>query len=155
MNQSPQSIPSRHRKCCRCNGVNARCKFCACATSLPLGPAVGLSSSASITAGISPSFQLFPQVQQTLEHVEVTIPGSIPSCRPCNTARASNRKQYIVSGCQELLAPTMWQNHMTLHARGLFLGAVPNFWLEEQDLHCCASCHQLVANSRSSSHSQR
>ena len=29
MNQSPQSIPSRRRKCCRCNGVNAHCKFCA------------------------------------------------------------------------------------------------------------------------------
>ena len=31
MIRSPQSIPSRRRKCCRCNGVNARCKFCACA----------------------------------------------------------------------------------------------------------------------------
>ena len=85
----------------------------------------------------------------------MAIPGSIPSSRPCDTVRISNRKQCIVAGCQELLAPTMWQNHMTLHARGLFPGAVPNFWLEEQDMHCCASCHQLVANSRSSSHSQR
>ena len=61
----------------------------------------------------------------------------------------------IVAGCQELLAPTMWRNHMVLHARDLFHGAFPNFWLEEQDLHCSASCLQLVANSRSSSHSQR
>ena len=31
MNRNPQSIPSRRRKCCHCNGVSARCKFCACA----------------------------------------------------------------------------------------------------------------------------
>ena len=49
----------------------------------------------------------------------------------------------------------MWRSHMTLHAKGIFPGAIPNFWLEEQDVCCCASCHQLVANSRSSSHSQR
>ena len=114
-----------------------------------------LSSSASRTAGISPIISALSQVQQTLEHVEVAIPGSIPSSRPCDTVRTSNRKPCIVAGCQELLASTMWRNHMTLHARVLFPGAVPNFWLEEQDLHCCASCHQLVANSRSYSHSQR
>ena len=123
-------------------------------TSLPSGPALGCLALPSEQQESLPSFQPFPQVQQTLEHVEVAIPGSIPSSRPCNTVRTSNRKQCIVAGCQELLAPTMWQNHMTLHARGLFAGAVPNFWSKEQDLHCCASCHQLVANSRSSSHSQ-
>ena len=101
-----------------------------------------------------PPVQLFQLSQQPLESVEGAIPGSIPSSRPCETVRTMNRKKCIVAGCQELLAPTMWRSHMTLHARGLFSGAVPNVWLEVQDLHCCASCHQLVANSRSSSHTQ-
>ena len=30
-NQSQNSRPKRAPPCCRCNGINARCKFCACA----------------------------------------------------------------------------------------------------------------------------
>eukprot|EP00731_Ephydatia_muelleri_P002962 Em0001g2962a len=60
---------------------------------------------------------------------EVAIPGSIPSSRPREAVRTQTRKQYIVVGCQELLAPTMWRSHMTLHAKGIFPGAIPNFCL--------------------------
>ena len=102
-----------------------------------------------------PSVQPFTLSQQTPGHVEVAIPGSISSSRSNEAVRTQTRKQCIVVGCQELIAPTMWRSHMTLHAKGIFPGGIPNFWLEEQDVYCCASCHQLVANSRSSSHSQR
>ena len=99
-----------------------------------------------------PSVQPFTLSQQTPGPVKVAIPGSIPSSSSNEAVRTQTRKQCIVVGCQELIAPTMWRSHMTLHAKGIFPGAIPNFWL---DVYCCAPCHQLVANSRSSSHSQR
>ena len=41
---------------------------------------------------------------------------------------------------------------MTLHAKGIFPGNVPQSWLVDQDLFLCKYCLQLVANSRHSSH---
>ena len=35
-----------------------------------------------------------------------------------------HKKSCPVQGCQQLIAPTMWRQHMTLHAQGFFLGAV-------------------------------
>ena len=68
--------------------------------------------------------------------------------------RPLHRKQCIVAGCHELMAPTMWRSHMGLHARGLFLGEVPKEWLQEQGLYIC-ECRALVAKSRLASHSRR
>ena len=68
--------------------------------------------------------------------------------------RPLHRKQCIVAGCHELIAPTMWRSHMGLHARGLFLGEVPKEWLQEQGLYIC-ECRALVAKSRFASHSRR
>ena len=57
----------------------------------------------------------------------------------------AHRKQCIVAGCQEYIAPTMWRSHMNLHAQGFFPGVVPTWWLEEQDLSVCTHCLRLVA----------
>ena len=57
----------------------------------------------------------------------------------------AHRKQCIVAGCQEYIAPTMWRSHMNLHAQGFFPGVVPTWWLEEQDLTVCTHCLRLVA----------
>ena len=141
--------------------LEAHCSYTATSTlSASFCPSPSLPSSPFLAPPTEqqeslPSVQPFTLSQQTLGHVEVAIPGSIPSSRPREAVRTQTRKQCIVVGCQELLVPTMWRSHMTLHAKGIFSGAIPNFWLEEQDVYCCASFHQLVANSRSSSHSQR
>ena len=92
--------------------------------------------------------------QQPLEYLlRGYIPGSIPSSRPCETVRTLNGKKCIVAGCQD---------RVTCPNHGAFTYDTPYqrpfpwcCWLEEQVLHCCASSHQLVVNSRSSSHSQR
>ena len=43
---------------------------------------------------------------------------------------------------------------MSLHARGVFCGAVLLSWLATQDVLICPNCSYLVANSRAASHSQ-
>ena len=63
-----------------------------------------------------------------------------------------HRKPCLVRGCKERIAPSMWRQHMTLHAQGFFSGSVPDSWLQEQDLYVCPHCRDLVANSRFSSH---
>ena len=67
----------------------------------------------------------------------------------------THRKQCIVDGCQEFIAPTMWQSHMNLHAKGVFPGEVPTWWLQEQNLTVCTNCFCLVAVSRFRSHLDR
>ena len=69
-----------------------------------------------------------------------------------SSSQHPHKKSCPVQGCQQLIAPTMWRQHMTLHAQGFFSGAVPGSWLQEQDLFVCPNCQQLVANSRHSSH---
>ena len=44
---------------------------------------------------------------------------------------------------------------MTLHAQCVLPGIVPITWLEENDLHICRSCVQLVSNSRLLAHSKK
>ena len=41
---------------------------------------------------------------------------------------------------------------MTLNAKGIFPGNVPQSWLVNEDLFLCKYCLQLIANSRHSSH---
>ena len=66
---------------------------------------------------------------------------------------SSRKKSCPVQGCQQLIAPIMWRQHMTLHAQGFFSGAVPGPWLQEQDpFVLIASSWWLVANSHHSSH---
>eukprot|EP00731_Ephydatia_muelleri_P012339 Em0006g1233a len=65
---------------------------------------------------------------------------------------STHRKQCIVDGCQEFIAPTMWRSHMNLHAKGVFPGEVPTWWLQEQNLTVCTNCFCLVAVSRFTSH---
>ena len=85
----------------------------------------------------------------TQSHVRDVLPeqNEVPS-----SSQHPHKKSCPVQGCQQLIAPTMWRQHMTLHAQGFFSGAVPGFWLQEQDLFVCPNCQQLVANSRHSSH---
>ena len=52
----------------------------------------------------------------------------------------------------ELIAPSMWKIHMTLHAQNILPGDVPFEWLQEQDSFVCLHCHHIVANSRFASH---
>ena len=69
-----------------------------------------------------------------------------------SSSQHPHKKSCPVQGGQQLIAPTMWHQYMTLHAQGFFSGAVPGSWLQEQDLFVCPNCQQLVANSRPSSH---
>ena len=81
-----------------------------------------------------------------------------PATSGASAARpsASARKQCIVNSCPELIGPSMWHIHMTLHAKGgLPAGRVPSEWLEEQNSFICPRCFSIVSNSRQTSHSQR
>eukprot|EP00731_Ephydatia_muelleri_P009270 Em0004g1608a len=44
---------------------------------------------------------------------------------------------------------------MTLHAQNILPGDIPYEWLQEQDSFICLQCHQIVANSRFGSHSEK
>eukprot|EP00731_Ephydatia_muelleri_P016202 Em0009g626a len=71
-------------------------------------------------------------------------------------ASKQRRKQHcVVEGCPELIAPSMWKSHMTLHAQGVFPREVTSTWLDEQDRYICHICLQLVSNRRQSSHSKK
>ena len=105
---------------------------------------------------LSQSVQLLTLSQQILGPVEVDSlsldqfqsPGHVKLLGP-------KLENSVLLHCR-IPRVAMWRSHMTLHTRGIFPSPIPNFWLEKQELHCCASrCHQLVSNSRPSSHSQR
>ena len=49
----------------------------------------------------------------------------------------------------------MWKAHMNLHAQNVLPGDIPIEWLEDQDSYICQGCHQIISNSRLSSHSSR
>ena len=84
---------------------------------------------------------------------------------PCSSRQAllsrsdistpSVKKKCCVSGCTELIAPTMWRTHMSQHAKGVFPGTVPDSWLNEQDASICNHCRQLVSKSRMTSHTRK
>ena len=44
---------------------------------------------------------------------------------------------------------------MTLHAQNILPGDIPLEWLQEPDSFICLQCHQIVANSRFGSHSEK
>ena len=58
--------------------------------------------------------------------------AQIPSQRSevSSSSQHPRKKSCPVQGCQQLIAPTMWRQHMTLHAQGFFSGAVPGPWLQ-------------------------
>ena len=64
------------------------------------------------------------------------------------------KKKCMLSDCPDPVAPSMWHQHMSLHASGYYSGRVPNSWLKDQHLFACSSCHQLVSISRTASHSR-
>ena len=66
---------------------------------------------------------------------------------------SQSRKPCLVEGCLDLIAPSMWKPHMTLHAQNILPGDVPLEWLQEQDSFLCLHCHQIVA--RFASHSKK
>ena len=65
------------------------------------------------------------------------------------------KKWCIVEGCPAQIAPSMWNNHMSLHAKGVLSGGLPSLWLRDYNLPICHSCFQLVSNSRHASHLRR
>ena len=104
-----------------------------------------------------------PSPPQTSTHVHLSVSPSSPtsvtsgqrSTLPSPARPSLGRKPCIVEGCTELVAPSMWRNHMNAHAKSLFPGSVPTGWLEENGLFICNKCSQLVAKSHSNSHQQK
>eukprot|EP00731_Ephydatia_muelleri_P008312 Em0004g650a len=89
-----------------------------------------------------------PVVQSRPSNASSPLSGCLPEPHLVST----HRKQCIVDGCQEFIAPTMWRSLMNLHAKGVFPGEVPTWWLQEQNLTVCTNCFCLVAVSRFTSH---
>ena len=53
-------------------------------------------------------------------------------------------RKCIVEGCQARVTPSMWHNHMSLHAKCALPGEIPSAWLMERNLFICPNCYQLV-----------
>ena len=120
----------------------------------PLTPSISAGIATAHTSLIEP-FVPLSSVQLSPEPLQVESGSDRAMTSPqAPIVRPLHRKQCIVAGCHELIAPTMWRSHMGLHARGLFFGDVPKEWLQEQGLYIC-ECRALVAKSRFASHSQR
>ncbi|KAL5474555.1 hypothetical protein EMCRGX_G026516 [Ephydatia muelleri] len=126
---------------------------------------VDLTSSASSPASRSFIQSLFRDLQQThisfAAHTWVRAACSQSATSPHShsaqrqVTRQRRKQQCIVEGCPELITPSMWKAHMTLHAQGVFSGDVPITWLEENDLYICRYCFQLVSSCRLSTHSKK
>ena len=84
---------------------------------------------------------------------QLTVPNQ-PSSQTVGASRQRRKQHCVVEGCPELIAPSMWKSHMTLHAQGVFPEEIPSTWLDEQDRYICHICLQLVSNRRQSSHSK-
>ena len=96
------------------------------------------------------------QLSSPLQWESSASPHDSPSTSSAgHQSGRSFRKRCLVPECPKRVAPTMWQSHMPLHARGLLSGGAPQTWLVEQDLFVCPHCLQLVANSRAASHSRQ
>eukprot|EP00731_Ephydatia_muelleri_P016165 Em0009g589a len=78
---------------------------------------------------------------------QATSSGPSSSLQASSSGLSTIRKQCIVESCPAHIAPSMWHNHMTLHAKGALPGIVPSKWLSEHNLFDCPSCSQLVSNS--------
>ena len=57
--------------------------------------------------------------------------------------------------CTELVAPSMWKNHLNLHTQGVLPGSVPDDWLHENNMVTCSHCHHLVASTHIMSHQRK
>ena len=208
------SGPAKNKKrCCSCNGVNARCKSCVCVKSkracsccLPMKhnrcanrsltlaesplehshAALGIDDNATLhdvpTSEVS-SHELSAEDPREFEFAAAVINecnnAAVSACSSvllatdstshqrslvsqseglqvnnacCSVGSMGSRKQCAVHGCPELIAPTMWRHHMSLHAKGLLPGSVPVNWLNEHGLFQCLDCNNLVAESHRSSH---
>ena len=65
------------------------------------------------------------------------------------------RKKCILQDCNELVAPSMWKNHLNLHTQGVLPGSVPDDWLHENNVVACSHCHHLVASTHLMSHQRK
>ena len=72
------------------------------------------------------------------------LPGFPPATHE-GSSSVPTRKQCIVEGCLARVAPSMWHNHMSLHAKGALPGEVPSYWMKNQNLFICPICSQLVS----------
>ena len=116
-------------------------------SSLPVPPST--TSQQSLPASSPP---------QEVQHSSGLLIPSQQLFSPPSSSESSicrTRNQCLVPGCPERIAPTMERTHMSLHAHGVFHGALPPSWLAEQDVFICPNCSHLVANSRAASHSQQ
>ena len=92
-----------------------------------------------------------PQFQEVLSVVNQSQSGSQMSV----TTRLNSRKPCLVEGCLEMIAPSMWKAHMTLHTQNILPGDIPLEWLQKLHSFICLKCHQIVANSHFGSHSEK
>ena len=151
--------------CCKCKGDNARCVSCkcckenrACVNCLPgrrgkcvnilnvlartSPPAIDPSESGILTESphIPSSSTAFKEPSQAVNTVqEVDKPGL-------------HRQRCVVHGCKELIAPSMWKNHLNLHTQSILPGSVPEDWLGQNNMVICSYCFHLVASSHLQSH---
>ena len=131
--------------CCKCKGDNARCVSCkcckenrACVNCLPgrRGKCVNILNVLSRTS--PPAIEPKPnQAANTVQ--EVDKPGQ-------------HRQRCVVHGCKELIAPSMWKNHLNLHTQSILPGSVPEDWLGQNNMVICSYCFHLVASSHLQSH---
>ena len=98
---------------------------------------------------------LAPELPCPSGHESLSQFTLLPSIRSSVAQPAGGRKQCSVSGCLDLVAPTMWHHHMDSHLKGILPGAVPDAWLLEHGLSVCHSCIKLVSTSHLVSHQQK
>ena len=97
----------------------------------------------------TPSSQSSPS--PSLRTSEAVRPSATCTLDAATHSGHTNKKPCAVHGCPELVAPTMWKHHMTLHAQGLFPGEVPVSGLKEHNLYLCS----VVAESHRSSYQRK
>ena len=119
--------------CCKCKGDNARCvsckcckENCACVNCLQdrRGKCVNILNVLTHTS--PPAIDLKPsQAANTVQ--EVDKPGL-------------HRQRCVVHGGKELIAPSMWKNHLNLHTQSILPGPVPEDWLGQNNMVICPNC---------------
>ena len=166
-------LESQSATCCKCHSSGARCTSCKCSRegrpcvncypgkrgkctniASPIPPASSPQSEASLQSHSLPSVATPETMIPCALRGNTSYLGAQESGAPIRISHPA-RKKCVVPDCPVLVAPSMWHSHMSLHASGLFPGAVPITWLQDQDLFICSLCHQLVSNTRSRSHSTR
>ena len=127
MNRSPQSIPSRRRKCCRCNGVNARCKSCACAKAgracndcLPSKHGCCHNFTTSITASSNRSTNDFSNSQPLPQHTS-SFPDSqqLPLSQPLPQLPPSSTPSSFITPSPGSLVAHPFDSQNQLHVSAL------------------------------------